>query len=467
MGTKALILRGVMQTVSQNQNRTQSLPVMQHKRTEIDVQQLLREYRQTGSPQLRDRIVLQFSSLVESIGRRFSGTMETADDLTQEGYIGLITAIDLYDPSKNVKFSTYATHFIIGQIKHSLRDRGKIIKEPAWLQELNQRMTRAIEKLTQQFSRPPSNLEIARVMDMTEEAVADLMMSREVFKVSSIDGSSQTEDDNGAVNMDRQVTNDVAVSFQLPIEDRIVLEAAMEKLKDLEQKVVTKFYFKGLNQSEIAAQLGISCNYVSHILRNSAKKLKKILVSDDVRDARHRAATVRRQTEEHRSLSEKKALVDPLTRLYNGQYFETRLDEELSRASLLGSEVSVLFVRVIGLDPFLRAHGLLKRDEAVLGIARVINACVRRVDIVTRYEENNFAVILPYTGKNIDVVFQRLEEVLTELLAGAAWNAGKCPLSTEIGVAVFPRDGVHAESLIALSQSGRAVAMEAPLLRAA
>ena len=141
---------------------------------------------------IRDRIVAHYSNLVESVARRFSNASEPVEDLAQEGYIGLLTAIDLYDPTKNVKFSTYATHFIIGQIKHCLRDRGKIIKEPAWLQELNQRMTRTIDALAQKEGRPPSNEEIARMMDMTEEAVADMMMTREIFKVSSIDGTSDS-----------------------------------------------------------------------------------------------------------------------------------------------------------------------------------------------------------------------------------------------------------------------------------
>ena len=142
------------------------------KRHEEDVAQLLQRYRQTRDTKIRDRIVTHYSNLVESVARRFSNASEPVEDLTQEGYIGLLTAIDLYDPAKNVKFSTYATHFIIGQIKHCLRDRGKIIKEPAWLQELNQRMTRTINALAQQMGRQPSNLEVAQMMDMTEEAVA-------------------------------------------------------------------------------------------------------------------------------------------------------------------------------------------------------------------------------------------------------------------------------------------------------
>src|SRR5207253_10112565 len=141
-------------------------------------------YRQTRRAEYRDQIVMQYTNLVESIARRFAGATEPAEDLVQEGYIGLITAVDGYDATKGVKFSTYATHFIIGQIKHYLRDKGKIIKEPAWLQELNQRVTKAMEALAQQLSRPATNLEIAQALGMTEESVAEMLMTREVFKVT-------------------------------------------------------------------------------------------------------------------------------------------------------------------------------------------------------------------------------------------------------------------------------------------
>ena len=302
--------------------------------------QLLLEYRRTNRPELRDQIVLQFIGLVESVARRFSGAAEPVEDLAQEGYIGLITAIELYDPTKNVKFSTYATHFVIGQIKHCLRDRGKIIKEPAWLQELNQRMTRVIEALTQELGHPPANLEIARMMNMTEEAVAEMMMTREVFKVSSIDGGSDSEEDNGGtVNMDRQRGKEMTVAFQLPLEERIVLDTAMLKLKELEQTVLNEFYFKDLNQTEIAKNLNISCNYVSHILRTSTKKLKKILVTEDLRDAQRKVVLMQQRLDEQQSAAEQQ-IVDGMTRLYNRHYYETRLEEELSRTSRANGEAS-------------------------------------------------------------------------------------------------------------------------------
>lgn len=447
-----------MLTGNQNSTRTQAAAL--RRRSDEDVLQLLLKYRQTCNPELRDRIVMQYTNLVESVARRFAGAAEPVEDLAQEGYIGLITAVDLYDPGKNVKFSTYATHFIIGQIKHYLRDRGKIIKEPAWLQELNQRMARAIEALSQDLSRPPTNLEIACMMDLTEEAVADLMMTREVFKVTSIDGGSANEDDNsGTVNIERRKQTDVAVSFQLPVEDRIVLEGAMGKLKELEHQVVVAFYFRDLNQTEIARQMGISCNYVSHILRNASKKLRKILVTDELRDAHRTKPQIRNRLEEPNHLLEPHVLVDRLTRLYTRPYFETRLDEELSRTSRLGSELAILFIKVAGLANFVHVQGTLKGDEAVLGIVAAIRSVVRRSDIVTRYAEDTFGLILPHTGATVDVVAARLREALYDFLHQRSWHTGRSPLAPGLGWAVYPSDATRSAPLATLAEETATLAV--------
>ena len=443
---------------------TPNAAALTRKRQEEDTAQLLQSYRRNRDSKIRDRIVLQYSNLVESVARRFSNASEPVEDLTQEGYIGLLTAIELYDPSKNVKFSTYATHFIIGQIKHCLRDRGKIIKEPAWLQELNQRMTRAIDALAQHLSRPPSNMEIARIMDMTEEAVADMMMTREIFKVSSIDGGNENEDDSvGTVDIERKQRNDPSVSFQLPVEDKIVLETAMLNLKELEQHVLYAFYFKDLNQTEIARQMGISCNYVSHILRNATKKLKKILATDDLRNSQLELVKMRHRLEIQQAKIEQTPIVDELTRLYNRRYYDNRLQEEVSRASRSTVELSVVFVNVTGLDALAKFLGTQRRDEALLGMTNIIQRSVRRVDIVTRYAENIFALILPFTGTTVSVVTERIDQALEELISAKGWNADRRLLTYGIGSAVYPHDSRQSD---ALSHLAAAEAADEPIVLA-
>ncbi len=411
---------------------------MPARRSEAEVLRLLMVYKETGDIQIRGMLVQQYTNLVESVARRFSGGFEPVEDLAQEGYIGLISAIEMYDPARNVKFSTYATHFIIGQIKHYLRDKGKIIKEPAWLQELNQRMTRATETLSQQLHRTPTCEEIAQTMGMTEEAVSELMMNREVFKVTSLDGGTDTDDDSNSVDIDRSLPKEASIRFEMPLEDRVVLESAIGKLKSLEQQVLMEFYFHDLNQTEIARMLGISGNYVSHLLRNATKKLKKILTIEEAREGWEMAASVRQQVED-KLFPDPAGIVDDLTRLYNRSYFEMRLEEELRRASRMNEEVAMLFVHLGGLQEFTRLGGTLRADEAVRGTANMLRTGVRRYDIVTRYAADSFALILPGTGTHVHTVRTRLEARLSEWLQQQGWNKGQCPLWYSFGCAHYPQ----------------------------
>jgi RNA polymerase sigma-B factor len=413
-----------------------------------EVHELLRRYKAERQQSIRDRIILQYANLVESVARRFSGAAEPTEDLVQEGYIGLITAVEGFNADKGVKFSTYATHFIIGQIKHCLRDRGKIIKEPAWLQELNQKVSKVIESLSQELGRMPTSAEIASLVGMTEETVQELLTTREVFKVASLDGGGEQEEDGPSYNMDRVVT-DRKVEFQLPIEEKVVLEAALKKLKDLEHKVIREFYFKDRNQTEIARSLGISCNYVSHILRNSTKKLKKIMVTDELKEAQMEVQLLRKRMEEQAVQALDLNVVDPQTRLYNRKYFDNRLEEELSRASRYGHPVSLVIVRLEGYEHVSRAYGTIKAEETIREGAALLRGSVRRVDIVTRFDERTFAVVLPHTGAQVSVVSDRLKEKLEEWLKEAGLIDGRAPIVPWIGSAWYPHEAGAAAELTA------------------
>jgi RNA polymerase sigma-B factor len=412
-----------------------------------EVHDLLRRYKAERQQAIRDRIILQYANLVESVARRFSGAAEPTEDLVQEGYIGLITAVEGFNADKGVKFSTYATHFIIGQIKHCLRDRGKIIKEPAWLQELNQKVSKVIESLAQELGRVPTNAEIATLVGMTEESVQDLLTTREVFKVASLDGGGEQEEEGPSYNMDR-VKADRKVEFQLPIEEKVVLETALDRLKDLEQKVIHEFYFKDRNQTEIARSLGISCNYVSHILRNSTKKLKKILVTDELKESQMAVQLARKRIEERAPEGMDLTVVDPQTRLYNRKYYCNRLEEELCRASRYGHSLGLMLVRLEGYEQVSRAYGTIRAEETIRDAAALIGAAVRKADIVTRFDERTFGVMLPHTGDQVRVVSARTGEKLETWLREAGLDGGRAPISPWIGSIWYPHYGSDPSTLL-------------------
>ncbi len=426
------------------------------KLSEEEIQDRLAHYARRPDPRVRDEIVLQYANLVESIGRRFLGACEPLEDLVQEGYIGLIRSVDKYDVNMGVKFSTYATHFIIGEIKHYLRDKGKIIKEPAWLQELNQRMTRVIDSLNQKFGRQPTEKEIAEVMQMPEATVRDLLTTREVFKVSSLDGD---RDDNNGPKESEKIKDQKVFSFQLPVEDKIVLETALERLKDIEQQVIGAHYYKGLNQTEIARQLGISCNYVSHILRNGTKKLKKILTTDEIRDTQMQRTLLSmraRQGEPAGPMS----VLDSTTGVYNRQYFEQRLDEELSRACRERYKVALILMEVRlpeDLDSLVR---MIRLDDVLYAAAQSMRESVRKMDVVARFGEMCFALILPHTAGHATIVAERLAGVVGSMKVDSGRRGATVSPDLRIGIAKYPSDASSARDLIALAASNLGATLE-------
>lgn len=415
------------------------------KLTEEQVQELLAQYAATHDGQLRERVILQYKQLVESIARRFAGSGEPIEDLAQEGYIGLLTATDLYNADRGVKFSTYATHFIIGQIKHALRDKGKIIKEPAWLQELNHRMTRVIEGLYQELGRQPTNAEIGRVMHLSEETVAELLTTREVLKVTSLD-SDQDDAQNGGWDLDR-MREDTHATFQLPVEDKIVLEMSMNKLKLIEQKVIQEFYFSGLSQTEIAKKLGISCNYVSHILRTGTRKLRRILTTEEIREVQMQLQLANRRSDMLTAENEAEVL-DSLTGTYNERYLRNRLDEELIRAARQKSEVAFALLPIHGLEEFGGRFGNMRRDDVLCSLAQTIKDIVRRCDIVGRMGDCEFGLILLHTKQQSDRISGRVLISVRSAQFKVEYSEETVSFDADIGWAISEGGSMSADELI-------------------
>jgi RNA polymerase sigma-B factor len=202
---------------------------------------------------------------VERTARKFSG-VEAYDDLVSVGYIGLLNALTKFDPSAGVRFNTYATYLVAGEIKHYLRDRSQTIRQPAWLQELRTKVTRASASLQQSLGRTPTEREIAEEVGVSEASVREVIQTQEMLKVGSLDQPAPG-DDEGSSEAEKLDAADFCPE-QLSMEDRLLLETAMRQLRDLERQVLVLFHFDSLNQTEIANRLGISCNYVSHSSAN-------------------------------------------------------------------------------------------------------------------------------------------------------------------------------------------------------
>jgi RNA polymerase sigma-B factor len=399
-------------------------------------EELVAEYSANKRADLRDVIVAHYASMVERIARRFSGSSEQQDDLAQVGFIGLLNALELYDPMKGVKFSTYATHLVAGEIKHHLRDKSKIIKEPAWLQELNQRIDRVIQALSQELGRQPTPAEIGANMHMTEESVTEVLMTRDIFRVISLDGVTEDEDSDNPYDLDKLEAKEEA-TFHLPIEDKMMLETAVIQLKEIERKVINLFFYESLNQTEIAHELQISCNYVSHILRHSMQKLRKILVTEDLKE---------RQLRTRQHVAEKSDVIDEQTGLFGPDYFQSRVSEELQRASLNDNQVAVVVVQFAGLERLRSFYGDMTVGEFMSQAAAAIRGAVRKMDILCRAGEYAFGLIFPYVETLRGEIDTEISGMLHEWI-GRLFSAHN-EVSITVGRADSPDDGHAARELL-------------------
>lgn len=393
--------------------------------------------------ELKAKIAYLHTPLVESVARRFVGSGEPFEDLVQEGFLGLLSALDNYDPERTaqkepgrkIKFSTYATHFVVGAIRHFLRDRGKIIKEPAWLHEVSVKIARTTDALTVELGRTPQTAEIAGVLNLTEEAVDEILSTRQTFQVSAFGSSSEDNDSTVGLVDPEKIRSDKHVTLRLPIEDRIVLENAVLKLKELEQRVLFEFFYQDHTQTEIAKQFGISCNYVSHILKNATGKLKRIMGEADVRDRT-------------RSVGASSALTCASTGLLAPAHALSRFGEALTRSARENRSCALIHIHMCGLPE----RGL-RRETLLHKIGDIFRGAIRKVDIAGRAEgcPNDFLLFLPQRNEEqAQEMAIRLENLLLAL--GAAEGES---ILVRVGIATYPVAGRSVAELLAKACGGR------------
>jgi len=417
---------------------------------DLETLTLFRAFRDTHEIAMRDQIVARYLHLVQSVARRFSGMGESMEDLVQEGSIGLLNAVDLFDPDRGVKFSTYACHLITSQIQHYLRDRGRLIRQPAWVQELNTKVTRVTEQLSQELGRDPLPAEVAERLNISEESVVNVLAARSLNRVMSLNAPADGSGDTDLSLIEKEkVSSTKLAALQLPVEDRIVLDEAIRGLKELEQKVVRLFFFGDLNQTEIARKLGISVNYSSYLLRRAISKIKTTLDEQRTQEA----VTLVEQEAPAAPAPADIPTYDPVTGVYSGPYLRLRVAEEIARGRRYPTNFALMLAHTHGLSG--AAPEL--QQPLLAAIGQMLRVSTRIVDLIAHLGEGRFGLLLPHTGREARVLGERLccQIATRELLPPNQ----SVPLAFNIGYAVFPMEGTTVEMLF--DRAERALAMAA------
>jgi RNA polymerase sigma-B factor len=240
--------------------------------------ELLRRYHEEGDLAAREQLIEQYMSLVRSLARRYSYRGEQLEDLVQIGAIGLIKAIDRFDLERGVELTTYATPNIIGEIKRHFRDRGWSVRVPRGLQELNIQLSRLLEELTVQLGRSPTIAELAKAAEVSEEEVLEALESGRAYSSLSLSAAGGQDEDGDLDPLESLGTEEHEYEVS---EDRAVLEPGFRVLDDRERKILHLRFFKGLTQSQIAQQVGISQMHVSRLIRRSLEKIRAEIADDD------------------------------------------------------------------------------------------------------------------------------------------------------------------------------------------
>jgi len=231
-----------------------------------------RRYRASREKRLYHELVCHYLPLAHKIARRYVRAGVALEDLIQIGTIGLMNAVKTFDPDRGVKFETYAFHHIAGEIRHFFRDGLEPVRAPRWVRRLHSAFTAAVDGLQQELGRTPSLTEVAARMKVTEAGVLEILSAHNQTRVRSM--SDVVEDQDGRQDL---LVHQRFVPLQLPIEDRLVLLQAMERLATLQRKVVYYLFYQDLTQSEVAVRLGVSQRHVSRLLAAALRRLAEPL----------------------------------------------------------------------------------------------------------------------------------------------------------------------------------------------
>jgi RNA polymerase sigma-B factor len=233
-----------------------------------------------GDEKARELVIEAHLPLVRSLAARYRGRGESVDDLAQVGAIGLVLALQRFDPSRGVPFRSFAIPTIVGEIRRHFRDRSWAMHVPRRLKELSLRLTRTVEDLTAQLGRPPTIAELAAELEIGEDDVLEAMDVANAYSTRSLSEQQFDDRDDDSYRAALAQTDDGFTE----VEDVAFIEQGFEALDGRLRTIVQLRFFDGRTQSEIASQLGISQMHVSRLLRQALELMHGRLVEAEEGD---------------------------------------------------------------------------------------------------------------------------------------------------------------------------------------
>ena len=228
---------------------------------------LIERWQRDGDGEAREELVDRYRGLVRSLAVRYVDRGEPFDDLLQVAWIGLLKAIDRFDPARELRLASYATPTIVGEIRRYYRDHGWAIRVPRPLHELRVRANAEIDRFTASHGSAPTIRELAALLSRSEDEVLDALQTELARAPAPLHAT-------GSDGEERMLAIETEEPGFDEIDTQMLLEHGLAGLADRERRIVELRFDEGLSQLEIASQLGISQMHVSRLLRRALEALR-------------------------------------------------------------------------------------------------------------------------------------------------------------------------------------------------
>ncbi|MFI7094247.1 RNA polymerase sigma factor SigF [Streptomyces lydicus] len=226
----------------------------------------------------RNTLIEMNMSMVRYVARRYRNRGDDMEDIVQVGTIGLIKAIDRFDLTREVEFSTFAVPYILGEIKRFFRDTGWAVHVPRRLQELRSELAKAKEQLHIRLDRDPTVRELAAHLNLSEEEVIEGIVAANGYTAGSLDTPTDPDpSDQGRALADVLGEDDPGMET---VEDLHTLAPLLRKLDERERQLIELRYGQEMTQSQIGAELGVSQMHVSRLLSRTLSKLRAGMLTE-------------------------------------------------------------------------------------------------------------------------------------------------------------------------------------------
>jgi RNA polymerase sigma-B factor len=237
---------------------------------EETVEGRFRRHRETGDRDLRNQLIEEHRWVAIHCARRFEHRGEPLDDLIQVGQLGLLKAVQRFDPEVGVSFASYAIPTVMGELRRHFRDATWAIKVPRRVKDLHVDLANAIEFLSSENGHPPTPAEIGEHLGVSVDDVLEAIEAGGAYRTTPL--MSASDDDDGRRESKALRTDDALLEGS---DDRLLVTQLLETLPERERAIVELRFFAGLSQGEIAERVGVSQVHVSRLLRSSLTTLQR------------------------------------------------------------------------------------------------------------------------------------------------------------------------------------------------